>query len=112
MFEVPSLDDLKLLIQSCSCDLRQILLTLQFLVQSSNIKNLPKYSFKENNTIISKSQLQSSRIFDAMYYSHLNKQWTESILSIYFDDLTRKYTSKYQQSHLLLINQSKNNAKR
>jgi hypothetical protein len=112
MFEVSSLDDLKLLFQSCSCDLRQTLLTLQFFVQSSSRKNLPKYSFEENNTIISKPQWQSSRIFDAMYYSYLNKQWNESILSTFFDDLTRKYTSEYQQSHLLLINQSQNNAKR
>jgi len=108
MFEVPSLDDLKLLFQSCSCDLRQTLSTLQFLVQSSIIK----YSLEEKNSIISKPKWQSSHIFDAIYYSYLNEQWNESILKIFFDDLTRKYTSEYQQSHLLLINHRKNDAKR
>jgi hypothetical protein len=112
MLEVPSLDDLILLFQSCSCDLRQTLSTLQFLVQSSIRKNLSKYSLEEKNSIISKPKWQSSHIFDAIYYSHLNEQWNESILKIFFDDLTRKYTSEYQQSHLLLINHRKNDAKR
>jgi len=112
MLEVPSLDDLISLFQSCSYDLRQTLSTLQFLVQSSTIENLPKYSLEENNTRISKSQWQSSHIFDAIYYSHLSEKWNESILQTFFDDLTRKYTSEYQQSHLLLVNQNKNDAKR
>ena len=112
MFEVPSLNDLILLFQSCSCDLRQTLSTLQFLAQSSCITNIPSCSSDENNTIILKPKWQSSRIFDAMYYSHLNEQWNPSSLRTFFDDLTIKYTSEYKQSHLLLINQSKNDAKR
>ncbi|CAF3692369.1 unnamed protein product [Rotaria sp. Silwood1] len=112
MFEVCSLDDLTRLFQHCSCDLRQTLLTLQFLVQSSSITNSPKYPLEENNSIISKPRWQSSCIFDAMYYSHLDEQWNESILKIFFDDLTIKYTSEYEKSHLLLLNHSKNDAKR
>ncbi|CAF4038174.1 unnamed protein product [Rotaria sp. Silwood2] len=112
MFEVSSLDDLIRLFQYCSCDLRQTLLTLQFLVQSSTITNIQKCSSEENNSIISKPKLQSSHIFDAMYYSYLSEQWNESSLKIFFDDLTIKYTSEYEKSHLLLINHSKNDAKR
>lgn len=106
MFEVPSFNDLLLLFQSCSNDLRQTLSTLQFLVQSSNISSC---SSDENNTKLSKPQWQSSQIFDAIYYSYLNEQWNESSLKIFFDDLTRKYTSEYKESHLLLV---KNDAKR
>ncbi|CAF4015450.1 unnamed protein product, partial [Rotaria sp. Silwood2] len=112
MFEVSSLDDLIRLFQYCSCDLRQTLLTLQFLVQSSTITNIQNCSSEENNSIISKPKLQSSHIFDAMYYSYLSEQWNESSLKIFFDDLTIKYTSEYEKSHLLLINHSKNDAKR
>jgi hypothetical protein len=112
MFEVPSLNDLISLFQSCSCDLRQTLLMLQFLAQSSNIINTPCCSSNESNTIISKPKWQSSRMFDAMYYSHLNEQWNESSLKLFFDDLTIKYTSEYKQAHLLLVNHSKNDAKR
>jgi len=109
MFELPSLDNLTSLFRICSSDLRQTLSTLQFLVQSSNI-NTP--SFEEKNSIISKATWQSSRIFDAMYYSHLAEQSHESPLKKFFDDLTRNYTCEYDQSHSLLVNLTENNAKR
>ncbi|CAF0847203.1 unnamed protein product [Rotaria sordida] len=112
MLEVPSFDDLIKLVKYCSYDLRQTLLTLQFLAQSSTITNIQKCSSEENNFIISQPKWQSSCIFDAMYYSHLGEQWNESLLKKFFDDLTIKYTSEYQKSHLLLINHSKNNIKR
>jgi hypothetical protein len=73
------------------------------------LNNLSKSPSEENNSIISKPKWQSSRIFDAMYYSYLDEKWNESILKIYFDDLTQKYTSQYKQSHELLI---KTNPKR
>jgi hypothetical protein len=112
MLEVSSLADLSSLCQSCSYDLRRSLSTLQFLVQSSVLKPLPKYSSEEKNSIILKPHWQSSHIFDAMYYSNLGEQWNKSPLQILFDDLTSKYTSEYKQSHLLLVNHSKNDAKR
>jgi hypothetical protein len=111
MLEVPSLDDLITLFQSCSCDLRQTLSTLQFLAQSSTAITSPKCSPK-NDSIIPESKWQSSRQFDTMYYSQLGEQWNESILKIFFDDLTRKYTSEYEQTHLSLANHSKNDTKR
>jgi hypothetical protein len=108
MLEIPSFDELISLFQSCSCDLRRSLLTLQFLAQSSSV---PIVSTNQNS-IITKPQWQSSRIFDAVYYSHLREQWDESILKTLFDDLTLKYNSDYEQSHLLLLNRSKNDSKR
>lgn len=110
MLEVPSLDDLLLIFQTCSYDLRQTLSTLQFLVQSPSSKK--KDLSDKKNSAISKAEWQSSQIFDAMYYSHLNEYSNDSFLQIFFDDLTKKYTTEYQQSHSLLLNQSKNNAKR
>jgi type VI protein secretion system component VasK len=112
MFEIPSFDDLSSLFQSCSSDLRQTLLILQFLAQSSVVNNLSKHPSEENNSLISTPKFQSSRIFDAMYYSYLNEQWNESMLKIYFDDLTRKYTSEYNQAHHLLLNSNKYNPTR
>ncbi|CAF0829516.1 unnamed protein product [Adineta steineri] len=109
MFEVPSLNDLMLLVQSCSYDLRQILLTLQFLVQSSDKTN---NSIEETDPKISKPKWQSSRIFDAMHYSYLNEQWNEPPLKVFFDDLTRKFTSEYERSHQLLSDPIKNDTKR
>lgn len=109
MLEVPSLDDLKKLVQFCSCDLRQILLTLQFLAQSSTEE---KTCSKPENSIISEPKWQSSRIFDAMYYSFLGEQLNESSLKPIFDDLTNKYTSEYKQSHLLLLSKTKSDEKR
>lgn len=108
MFEIPSIDDLISLYQSCSCDLRQSLLTLQFLAQSSSISIPCTNQISINN----QPKLQSSCIFDTMFYSYLAEQWEESILKILFDNLTKKYTSEYEQSHLLLTNQSKNDSKR
>ncbi len=109
MIEIPSIDDLISLFQSYSCDLRRCLLTLQFLAQSSIIPISCTNKISINNQ---KPKLQSSRIFDTMYYSYLHEQWNESILKTLFDDLTLKYTSKYEQSHLLLSNHSKNDSKR
>ncbi len=110
MLEIPLLEDLIALFQSCSCDLRRCLLTLQFLAQSSTIpiSYTNKISINSNN----KPKFQSSGIFDTMYYSYLCEQWDESILKTLFDNLTRKYTSEYEQSHLLLANHSKNDSKR
>jgi hypothetical protein len=108
MLEIPSLDDLISFCQSCSCDLRQSLLTLQFLAQSSSFPISCTDEISMNN----KPKFQSSRIFDTIFYSYLCEQWDESILKTLFDDLTRKYTSEYEQSHLLLTNQSKNDSKR
>ncbi|CAF4354288.1 unnamed protein product, partial [Rotaria socialis] len=73
MFEVPVLDDLKNLFHFCSCNLRQILLTLEFIAQTSTVKNIEISASEENNSTISKPKWQSSRIFDAMYYSHLGE---------------------------------------
>ncbi|CAF0829067.1 unnamed protein product [Adineta ricciae] len=112
MFEIPSSDDLLSLTHSCSNDLRRILLTLQFCLQSSDSSNISDASFSEKQNILSQPKWQSSRAFDAMYYSHLNDQWKESSLKVFFDELTSKYTSEYEQSHLLLHNQSKNNTNR
>lgn len=112
MFEIPSFDDLLSIFQICSNDLRQTLLTLQFLIQSSSIKSLSNNILNENNSIITKPQWQSSQIFDTMYYSYLNKSSNESNLQRFFDDLTEKYTNEYQQTNLILTNQNKDNAKR
>ena len=101
MLEVPSIDELSTVFQSCSSDLRQTLLILQFLAQSSVINSNP--SSEEYLPKISKAKWQSSRIFDAMYYSYLGEQWNESNLKTYFDDLTRKYTLEYKQSQEFLI---------
>ncbi|CAF1083083.1 unnamed protein product [Adineta ricciae] len=107
--EIPVLNDLVALFQSCSCDLRQSLLTLQFLAQSSSIACTDHISTERTEE---KSKLQSSRLFDTMYYSYLAEQWDESILKAPFDDLTRKYTCEYEQSRLLLVNHCKNDSKR
>ena len=112
MFEISSLNDLLLLFQSCSCDLRRTLLTLQFLLQSSDRINTLHSPSHETNPTMSQPTWPSSPIFDAMYYSHLHEQWDDSSLKIFFDDLTRKYTSEYNQSHLLLVNPNENNAAR
>ncbi|UJR31109.1 hypothetical protein I4U23_018617 [Adineta vaga] len=112
MFEIPSFDDLLLLFQSCSYDLRRTLLTLQFLLQSSDNTKISDHSSNEKQTEVSLPKWQSSRIFDAMYFSRLNEQRNDSSLKEFFNDLTSKYASEYEQSHLLLVNQSKNNANR
>jgi hypothetical protein len=112
MFETPSFDDLTSIFRSCSSDLRQTLSTLQFLVQSSIINTPPKAVSNEKDSIISKVKWQSSRVFDAMYYSNLADQWNDYPLKTFFDDLTRKYTSEYDQSHRLLINPIEHNTKR
>ncbi|CAF1375268.1 unnamed protein product [Rotaria sordida] len=110
MLEIPSFDDLISLCQLYSYDLRRILLTLQFLAQSSiiSISSVNKTLINNNN----KPKLQSSHIFDTMFYSYLREQWNESILKIHFDNLTIKYTSEYEQSYRLLTNHSKNDSKR
>lgn len=110
MLEILVLNDLIALFQSCSCDLRQSLLTLQFLAQSSPISCTDQISTEQ--TTEEKSKLQSSRLFDTMYYSYLVEQWDESILKTLFDDLTSKYTCEYEQSHLLLANHCKNDSKK
>ncbi|CAF4837329.1 unnamed protein product, partial [Rotaria socialis] len=79
---------------------------------TSTVKNIEISASEENNSTISKPKWQSSRIFDAMYYSHLGEQWNESPMKILCDDLTVKYTSKYKQSHWLLLNNSKTDEKR
>ncbi|CAF3402597.1 unnamed protein product [Rotaria socialis] len=109
MLEVPSFDELISLCQSCSYDLRRCLLTLQFLAQSSTIENTSIEKTAINNT---KPKLQSSHVFDTMHYSYLGEQWNEPMLKTYFDDLTTKYTSEYEQYHKLLANQNKNDSKR
>ncbi|UJR15561.1 hypothetical protein I4U23_002500 [Adineta vaga] len=109
MLEVPSLDDLIILFQSCFCDLRRSLLTLQFLTQSTSISCTDSVSIERTHN---KPKLQSSRLFNTMHYSYLAEQWDESILKTLFDDLTQKYTSEYEQSHLLLENRTKNDSKR
>lgn len=93
MFEISSLDDLIDLYQTCSCDLRQSLLTLQFLAHSSS--SFPSCT----TTTLSHKQTKfpSSQIFDTMFYSYLRESWDESILKPLFDDLTMKYTSNYEQ---------------
>lgn len=107
---MPSLDDLITLFQSCMCDLRRTLLTLQFLAQSSSTS--ASSSPTSENRRLNQPTLQSSRLFDTMRYSYLAEQWDESILKTLFDDLTQKYTSDYEQSHLVLGNQRKNDSKR
>lgn len=109
MLEIPSYDELISLCQTCSYDIRRCLLTLQFLAQSSTIA-----TSYENETLAEKTKpkFQSSRKFDAVRYSYLREQWSESMLKTYFDDLTLKYTSEYEQSYQLLSNPSKNDSKR
>ena len=99
MLEIPSLDELIHLFQSCACDLRRSLLTLQFLAQSSSSSISPSTT---QISINNQPKFQSSHVFDTMFYSYLNEQWEESILKPLFDDLTRKYTSEYEQSNLVL----------
>jgi hypothetical protein len=108
MLEISSLDDLIHLYQSCSCDLRQCLLTLQFLAQSSSASQSCTNQISINN----KTKFQSSCLFDTMFYSYLSEQWDESILKTLFDDLTEKYTSEYEQSYLVLTKKSENDSKR
>lgn len=100
MLEVPLLDDLIHLFQSCACDLRRTLLTLQFLAQSSS--TMPVQS-STGLSSASPTKFPSSKVFDTMFYSYLHEQWEESLLKPLFDDLTSKYTSDYEQSR------SKNN---
>lgn len=92
MLEISSLNDL---IESCSCDIRRSLLTLQFLAQSSS--SIPSQSC--TNTILAEksSKFPSSQIFDALSYSYLREQWDESILKPLFDDLTSKYEQPVKQ---------------
>ncbi len=108
MFEISSLDDLIHLYQTCSCDLRRCLLTLQFLAQSSSVSPSCTKQIPTNN----KPKLQSSRLFDTMCYSYLGEQWNESILKTLFDDLTEKYTSEYEQARLVLTKKIENDSKR
>ena len=98
MIEIPSDNPLRQLIESSSGDIRQILTTLQYLVQSSNdtVDDL----VKETNSNPTNHQLQSSSIFDAMFYSRLNEQWnSSSSLKTFFDPLTRSYLDQYDQSN-------------
>lgn len=109
MLEISSFEHLISLVQSCSCDLRRSLLTLQFLAQSS--QNSSSHANEILNST-NKPKFQSSCIFDTMFYSYLREQWDESILKTYFDNLTIPYTSQYEQSYSLSKNRTQNNAKR
>lgn len=95
MFEISSLDDLIDLFQSCSCDIRQSLLTLQFLAQSSS--SISSQSCTKTTLSHKPTKFPSSQIFDTMSYSYLREQWDESILKPLFDDLTVNYRSNYEQ---------------
>ncbi len=108
MLEISSLDDLIHLYQTCSCDLRRCLLTLQFLGQSSTISSICTNQISIHN----KTKFQSSHLFDTMFYSYLGEQWDESILKILFDDLTEKYTSEYEHARLVLTKKIENDSKR
>jgi len=94
MYEISSLNDLVSLFKHCSSDLRQTLLTLQFLVQSND---------EHDQSIVNKEELlstqvqpcwQSARVFDAMFYSYFNQQSNDSPMKSLFDNLTDQFTSK------------------
>ena len=109
MIEIPSFDNLVSLIQSCSCDLRRSLLTLQFFVQSSAASVCCPNQVLTNNY---QPKLLNYRIFDTISYSYLSEKWNESILKTHFDRLTTKYTIEYEQFYRLLMNQINNDSKR
>ena len=93
MFEISSLNDL---IESCTCDIRQSLLTLQFLAQSSS-SSISSQSCTKTTLSHKPTNFPSSQIFDTMSYSYLREQWDDSILKPLFDNLTANYRSNYEQ---------------
>jgi len=108
MLEIPSQNDLIDLFQSCACDLRRALLTLQFLGESSSNSTRSVTKILSNN----QPKFPSSNVFDTMFYSNLHEQWDESILKPLFDDLTKKYTSEYEQCNSQLMKTISNNSQR
>jgi hypothetical protein len=113
MLDVSSYDELLVFVQSFASDLRRILVTLQFLSQSSSITNVDKSSMNMPSTT-DRLQLQwpSSSMFDAMYYSNLSEQWRSSSLKSMFDVLTRQYRHDYKQSYHTLISMNRNQSTR
>lgn len=97
MIEIPSDNSLRQLIESSSGDVRQMLNTLQYLVESSN-ETVDDF-VKEPKSNPTNHRLQSSSIFDAMFYSRLNEQWNSSSLKQFFHPLTRSYLDQYDQSN-------------
>lgn len=85
MFEIPSFDQLVELCYSCSFDIRQILLTLQFRLQSSATK---KICSPEN---VSNKQFTSVNHFEANFYANLQEFSNPSPLKEHFIDLTKKF---------------------
>lgn len=110
MYEISSSNDLISLFKSCSSDLRQTLSTLQFLVQSN--EELKSIEIKENSSTLIQPCWQSARVFDAMFYSYFNQQSNDSQMKNLFDNLTEEFTSKYEQTHELLMKKSLNDTKR
>lgn len=98
MIEIPSLHPLQRLIQSSSGDLRQILNTLQFLLQSSDHSNEERSEVKEETNEV-ELQLQSSSTFDAMFYSRLNEQCNSSALKTFFHPLTQSFVERYDRTN-------------
>ena len=111
MFEVPSPDDLTSLVHACSNDVRRTISTLQFLAQSSAVVTDQQHPADDKGSD-SIPTWQSSRTFDAMYYSRRGEQWHESPLGTLFDALTVKQTSDYERSRLVLADRSQNNLQR
>ena len=111
MFEVPSVDDLTGLVHACSNDLRRTMSMLQFLAQSSTTVT-DREDLVERNRSVSIPTWQSSRTFDAMYYSHLGEQWQRSPLATFFDALTVKPTVDYERSRKLLAERTQNDLQR
>lgn len=96
MIEIPSAQDIRPLIESSSGDLRQIINTFQYLLQSSD-------EFDENflEKIDSEHlnhELQTSSIFDTMFYSRLDEQCNSSSLKTFFDQLTENSLDQYKKS--------------
>ena len=85
------------LIESSSGDIRQILNTLQYSIQSSNGSD--EALVKETYSNLSDHLLQTSSMFDAMFYSRLNEQCLSSSLKSFFDQLTQSYLDQYDRSN-------------
>ena len=85
------------LIESSSGDIRQILNTLQYSIQSSNGSD--EALVKETYSNLSDHLLQTSSMFDAMFYSRLNEQCLSSSLKSFFDPLTQSYLDQYDRSN-------------